>query len=232
MTYEGKLVFIKDSYYDEFNSMANYRLEVNKGTTMRPCLCVFRDVANSNIFWCVPASSKIDKYKNWLEKYPNLSNRFYFTKINKRNTCLLLQNIFPVCSEHIDRLYVDRYKKTPIQISSKALAQVAHLARRTLLLSLQGRPMNRVNTLGIYSHLNESHPDTEKRDSSYFQYHEKEAKALEQNAYRSPYFENPEAAVSTPKRRSYRSRLQSALQKKDTTLDDHKAIRKKEIKQI
>lgn len=62
----GKLYFIKDSFYDKFS---NYGLLENKETIngkehKRPCCYVLRfNNEDKNIYWMVPISSKVKKYK-------------------------------------------------------------------------------------------------------------------------------------------------------------------------
>ena len=62
---QGWFCFIQDRFYEQYDT--EHKLMRNKETIdnkvhARPCFYAFEDVKNPTILWCVPVSSKIDKY--------------------------------------------------------------------------------------------------------------------------------------------------------------------------
>ena len=58
---EGKFYFIKDEFFNKINEEL---LCLNKkGNNKRPCYYCFKDETQENIFWFLPISSKVEKYK-------------------------------------------------------------------------------------------------------------------------------------------------------------------------
>ena len=58
---EGKFYFIKDEF---FNKIDEKLLCLNKREgNKRPCYYCFKDSKNEDIFWFLPISSKVEKYK-------------------------------------------------------------------------------------------------------------------------------------------------------------------------
>lgn len=103
---QGQFYFITDEFYEKYdkdkNLMQNKEKvdEVNKN---RPCFYAFPDKVNPKIFWCVPISSKIDKYKRIYEKKIDKQkqrgiknpkcNTIRFGEVMGRETAFLIQNV-------------------------------------------------------------------------------------------------------------------------------------------
>ena len=81
----------------------------------RPCFCAFQD-SKTGLFWLVPISSKIQKFR-----------RIYQNKVNKYGRCdtidfgyvlghekaFLLQNMCPVLDRYIKNEYFDPVHRIP-----------------------------------------------------------------------------------------------------------------------
>lgn len=98
---------IKDEY---FNLLNDKTLMVNheNGKT-RPTFYCIQDDKNRNIYWFIPMSSKIEKYKsikeNIIKKYGKCENIIIAKFINKE-TAFLLQNAFPIIEKYIDHSHI------------------------------------------------------------------------------------------------------------------------------
>ena len=67
----GKLYFIKDSFYDRFSNcgLLENKDIINGKEHNRPCCYALKfNKGDKNIYWMIPISSKIEKYKQkfWL----------------------------------------------------------------------------------------------------------------------------------------------------------------------
>ncbi len=76
----------------------------NKKDGERPFFACFQDNKNKDIYWCIPISSKVDKYKKILEKHPNAG---VITKLyGDKNSVILTQNVFPIHKKYIKRQFI------------------------------------------------------------------------------------------------------------------------------
>lgn len=95
---------IKDSFFEE---MADPNLKMNKDGN-RPHYYCFRDV-NTGIYWMIPLSSRIDKYKSLMEKKGKMGKPcdiIHIVKLdNDKESAFLIQDIFPITEKYIEREY-------------------------------------------------------------------------------------------------------------------------------
>ena len=62
----GHFYFIKDEFFEEIKDK---ELMVNKENGhMRPCYYCFKDSRNNSLYWFIPVSSKVEKYKAIYDK--------------------------------------------------------------------------------------------------------------------------------------------------------------------
>ena len=94
---------------DEYFELANDPFLKNNKDGNRPFYYCFKDNTQDELFWMIPLSSKIDKYRNIIRKRkenhkPN--DGLYICKLpNDRESVFLIQDIFPIKEEHIEREY-------------------------------------------------------------------------------------------------------------------------------
>ena len=109
---EGLLYFIKDEFYEEFKDcgLLGNKEQINGQNHNRPCCYLFK-YDNSEIYWMVPISSKVNKYKNIynrsIEKY-NKCDNISFCYVLGEQKAILPQNLFPVTKEYIGNIYIDK----------------------------------------------------------------------------------------------------------------------------
>ncbi len=95
---------IKDTF---FEYMADPYLKGNKAGN-RPHYYCFEDT-NTGIYWMIPLSSQIDKYKRIVEKKEKEGKPCDIIHIVKlddsRKSAFLIQDMFPITDEYIEREY-------------------------------------------------------------------------------------------------------------------------------
>ena len=111
--------FLKDEYFKDFPSKG---LLQNKETTNgthhgRPYYYIFKD-KNSDIYWMIPISSKVDKYQKIydekISKYGKCDN-IVFGDVSYKKRVFLIQNMCPATSKYIKDQYMISNK--PVTIS-------------------------------------------------------------------------------------------------------------------
>ena len=107
---QGKLYFIKDEFYRRFTNcgLLENKEIINGKPHGRPCCYLFKfDNINPDIYWMIPISSKVDKYKNQyshsIEKY-GMCDNISFGYVLGEERAILPQNLFPVTKEYIDKI--------------------------------------------------------------------------------------------------------------------------------
>ena len=153
---EGAFLFVKQSFFDSF---PNGNFSINKvlpdGTVhKRPCFFVFCD-AKTGLLWCVPISSRTDKYREIMEQKIRKNGRcdtIIIGKIFNRESAFLIQNMFPVTEQYLDGVYLDRYHH-PVVADSVSAKSVSSSARRVLALARQGKVLTFTDILSIEKYL-------------------------------------------------------------------------------
>lgn len=67
----------------------------------RPFYLAIQDDDKEHVYWCIPLSSKIDKYKSIIKEKPNAGIIAYL--YGDSDSVILTQNIVPVPIEYIER---------------------------------------------------------------------------------------------------------------------------------
>ena len=95
---------IKDKF---FKDMQDPYLKGNKAEN-RPHYYCFEDT-NTGIYWMIPLSSRIDKYRRIMEKKEKARKPcdiLHIAKLdNARESVFLIQDMFPITEEYIEREY-------------------------------------------------------------------------------------------------------------------------------
>lgn len=95
---------IKDKFFED---MPDPYLKGNKAGN-RPHYYCFEDT-NTGIYWMIPLSSRIDKYKGIVEKKAKADKPCDIIHIVKlddsRESAFLIQDMFPITEEYIEREY-------------------------------------------------------------------------------------------------------------------------------
>lgn len=149
---EGNFYFIKNSFYDKFKK---YNVSVNKENgNFRPCFFSFADEKNPNIFWCVPISSKTNKYQSVYDKNIQKYGRCDFIEMGEflgKKTAFLVQNMFPVTSKYISSEYY--VNNIPVKTSKNLEKSIIKKSKTVLTKSEKGISLTFTNINEIYAEL-------------------------------------------------------------------------------
>jgi len=138
----GYFYFIHDDYYNKFEGMGLLENKeiVNGKLHGRPCYYAFKE-DNSDIYWMIPVSSKIDKYKREYEKAISkykICDGISFGYILGEKTAFLIQNMCPVTDQYITNVYIDKNTSNPITIPQKLKSELNSKIRKTIRLYRKG----------------------------------------------------------------------------------------------
>lgn len=111
----GHFYFIKDEFFEEIKDK---ELMVNKENGhMRPCYYCFKDSRNNGLYWFIPVSSKVEKYKaiydKKLARYKRVDT-IVFGYIYGRKSAFLIQNMFPITTKYIKEEYIKQNKEVTV----------------------------------------------------------------------------------------------------------------------
>lgn len=129
--------FISDEYFQKFHD--RYLMQ-NKESTKershnRPCYCAFQDRQHPELYWFIPFSSQVSKfrkvYKSKLARYQRC-NTIVFGQVLGHEKAFLIQNMCPVTRRYITMEYMDSASQNPVQISHKTQRQLLKYAREVI----------------------------------------------------------------------------------------------------
>ena len=148
---QGRFYFISDEFYavhDKDNKLMQNRERIDGANHGRPCFYAFQDERTPGIYWCVPLSSKIEKYKRIYESKLERQrmkgvakpkcNTICFGEVMGQPRAFLVQNMFPIIEKFISSVYMDRNTKTPVTIEPGTERQVVNKAKEVLRLVFRG----------------------------------------------------------------------------------------------
>lgn len=132
----GCLYHIKDEYFDKINEKG---LMINhENGHSRPSYLAIKE---HKILWFIPLSTKVDKYKNIVEKkkkkYGKCST-IMIKKIAGQDQAILLQNAFPTLEKYIK----SRHTKDGIVVKISYNVQKEIINNFEYLLSLKSKGLN------------------------------------------------------------------------------------------
>ena len=144
---QGQFYFIKDSYYDKFDQDGTM-MDSKGNLHERPCFYAFNDSKYNDIFWCIPISSKVEKFKDIVQHKlakqvergitsPKCST-IRFGKVMGRERAFLIQNMFPITQPYISDVYIDKNTKKPITIEHRTERDIVKNAKDVLKLVSHG----------------------------------------------------------------------------------------------
>lgn len=127
---------IKDDFFAEANDPY---LKGNKEQN-RPHYYCFEDSENG-IYWMIPLSSRIDKYQRIIDKRLAAGkpcDTLYIVELdNNRKNVFLMQDIFPITADYIEREYT--IAGNPMMLTSEHVArEIEKRARRVVGLLKRG----------------------------------------------------------------------------------------------
>lgn len=138
----GKFYFINDDYFKKFSGfgLLENKETINGKLHGRPCYYAFKE-PSSNIYWMIPISSRVDKYKKQreisLRKY-NICDGISFGYILGDKKAFLIQNMCPVTDKYIINMYIDKNTSDAVFIPPKLRAELNAKIRKAVRLYRKG----------------------------------------------------------------------------------------------
>lgn len=139
----GFFYFVKDCF---FSFVKDEELMKNKENgNKRPCYYCFESKCNAEIMWFIPVSTRIDKYikvyKNKMMKQIKMKRKIsvdtiVFGYVANTYNAFLIQNMFPVTKEFIEKQYVKNHVK--IRISYELQIEIREKVVKVLKLYKHG----------------------------------------------------------------------------------------------
>ena len=132
----GHFYFLENQYFIDFNDdklMSNH--ETVRGVTHdRPCYCCIK-MSDSDIYWGVPISSQVEKYREIhnkkLSKYGKCDT-IEFGKVLGIEKAFLIQNMCPITDEYIKNEYI--HSGVPVAIDYETHNRIQRKAAKVLAL--------------------------------------------------------------------------------------------------
>ena len=143
----GQFYFISDDFFLKFDP--EKLLMGNKdGQHRRPCFYAFRDRQLSYIYWCIPISSRTEKFEDIVRKKLQRQvdrgvqqpkcNTIRFGNVMGQRRAFLIQNMFPITEDYISALYIDRNTQKPVTVDSNTAKDIYLNAKNVLKLVMRG----------------------------------------------------------------------------------------------
>jgi len=140
---KGKFYFLSDEYCEKFSKhgvMAN-KETIADGLHRRPCFYSIQDIKNKDIFWMIPVSSQIEKYRKILEQKLKRYKEYdglEFGYVQGREAAFLLQNICPVTEKDIVEKYIDEKTGKDVSIPNDLKRKIDAKAKKIINKYYQG----------------------------------------------------------------------------------------------
>ncbi len=154
---DNSFCFLDDSYYIDFpdpNLMKN-KERINGTLHNRPCFFAFSDKDCPEIYWLVPVSTQVEKYKSLyqkkVERYGKC-NTLVFGELLGKTAVFLIQNMCPVTQNYIHNIYMDK-NEVLVQIDRRVAKNITKNAQQVLLLVKKGHSLVFPDVLSVYNSL-------------------------------------------------------------------------------
>lgn len=134
---QGCSYHIKDDFFDLIQD--KYLMSNKENGKYRPHFLAIKDSKNEELYWMVPISSQVDKYKVIMEKKVKRygkCNTIIIGKFAGRDNAFLIQNAFPVIKKYFDHVHTIENK--PIVIHSKLNRELTVNLREVLAMYRRG----------------------------------------------------------------------------------------------
>ena len=140
---KGNFYFIKNEF---FTKVKDNELMKNKDNgKKRPCFYCLEDAKIKDLFWFVPISSKVNKYKkiyNYKIEKQSIKTKktvvdtIVFGNLNNEEKVFLIQNMFPIIPKYIDETYCR--KNEPVRISYELEKEIQSKVNKIFKLVRKG----------------------------------------------------------------------------------------------
>lgn len=146
-----KMIFLRSQALDSLLAISPHipNNRNDQGFPNKPLFLAVKDKYNDNIYWAVPITSRVDKYKRIQAEYSKTHRRsqverFLFYKLRGREACFNISGMMPIHKIDIESIYI--HNGSPVKIKQaeeqKIISNVStfltkeHL-RKTLVLNTE-----------------------------------------------------------------------------------------------
>ena len=156
---QGNFYFVKDSFYERFRNcgLLENKEIINGKEHNRPCCYLFKFLqSDTDIYWLIPISSKVDKYKSEYQKSITkygMCDNISFGYVLGDECAFLPQNLFPITENYINNVYIDKNTSLPITIDADLMAELNKKARKKIRYNQQNKNFGMSNIMKIYNEL-------------------------------------------------------------------------------
>lgn len=139
-------VFLSDDYFVDFpdDKLMKNKEAINGQLHDRPCYYAFQAKENTEIFWVVPFSSQIEKYRriydSKIAKY-HKCDTILFGKVLGYEKAFLIQNMCPASRQYISSVYFDKRSNLPVKVEQPLADKIERQAKKVLEMQRRGIPV-------------------------------------------------------------------------------------------
>lgn len=112
---QGYSYHIKEEFFDVIQD--KYLMSNKENGNYRPHFYAIQDKKNPDLYWMIPISSQIEKYKKIVEskkKKFGKCNTIIIGKFAGKENAFLIQNTFPIIAKYIDHIHLIENKPVTI----------------------------------------------------------------------------------------------------------------------
>lgn len=134
---QGYSYHIKDEFFDLVRD--KYLMSNKEDGNYRPHFLAIRDSKNQELYWMIPISSQVGKYKKVIKKkikQYGKCNTILIGKFAGKENAFLIQNVFPVIEKYFDHVHTVENK--PVIIHSKLNRELSINLREVLAMYRRG----------------------------------------------------------------------------------------------
>lgn len=133
----GHFYFLDNQYFKDFNDdkLMNNHETINNIKHDRPCYYCFKISDTSDIFWGIPISSQVEKYRKIYDKKVlkyGKCDTIEFGKVLGAERAFLIQNMCPITDEYIKSEYL--HHGVPVAIDFETHKRIKQKATKVLAL--------------------------------------------------------------------------------------------------
>lgn len=134
---QGYSYHIKDEFFDMVQD--KYLMGNKENENYRPHFLAIQDYKNKKLYWMIPISSQVKKYKkiidNKIRRYGKC-NTIIIGKFAGKDNVFLIQNSFPIIERYLD--HVHTIENEPVTVHSKLNRELTVSLRKVLAMYKHG----------------------------------------------------------------------------------------------
>ncbi len=134
---QGYSYHIKNEFFDMVQD--KYLMSNKENSNYRPHFYAIQDKKNQALYWMIPISSQVEKYKTITEKKKikcGKCNTIIIGRFSGKENAFLIQNAFPVIAKFLDHIHTVENK--PVTVHNELNRTLTENLREVLALHNRG----------------------------------------------------------------------------------------------